>query len=107
MPDAPSLGEVVRRLDGIQQLLARVVHQDVYLAEQRAVERRFADIERNVDTAVRGLTDDLRELRASIDRAAERRGSTMRQNVYSIIIPAVIFLASVLVQIYLATKGVS
>jgi hypothetical protein len=105
MSDVPSLGEVVRRLDQIQQLLSRVVYQDVYLAEQRAVERRFADIERTSESAVRGLVEDLRELRASIDKAAERRGSNMRQNVYSVVIPSVIFLVSVLVQIYLAARG--
>jgi len=103
--DAPSPGELSRRIDNVSSALAQLVQRAEYTADRRYDERRFAEIEADVTELRRMLTDEIRALKGSIDAAAEKRGTNARQAVYAGILPAVLVLAGIVVQIWLARQG--
>ena len=86
MPDEPSLGEVVRRLERMEarqeelwrELTRRMVDTDLYGRDQREIERRFTELERDLIAEVAALTAALdaetkaRE-KAVVDEAAARQ----------------------------------
>ena len=123
MTDAPSPGELSRRIDGLIAMLAQLVQRAEFTAEQRIVDRRLIEVEADI-TAIRSeisdlrrqLTSDFKELKGSIDavvvrqdaaaeKAAEKRSTNMRQNLYAGILPAVLVLMGIVVQIWLARQG--
>ncbi|GAA3172396.1 hypothetical protein GCM10010486_44750 [Nonomuraea roseoviolacea subsp. carminata] len=105
MTDAPSPGELSRRLDGVTAMYAQLVTRTEYTAEQRLIERRFVEVEKDVADVQRVLAEDVKALKAAIDAAAERRGSNMRQAVYAGVLPAVLVLLGIVVQIWIALRG--
>ena len=121
--DAPSPGELSRRIDHVTMSLTQLVQRAEFTAEQRIVDRRLVEVEADI-TAIRieigdlrrQLAADFKELKGSIDavvarqdaaaeRAAEKRGSNLRQAVYAGLLPAVLLLLSIAVQIWLAQRG--
>jgi hypothetical protein len=94
-----SMGELVRRLDRLEQLLLKVVSQDVYDTEQRAVERRFVEMERDLENERQARKEDVRELKAKI----EGQGTNWRQAIYAGVIPSVLFLIGILLQLRAGT----
>ncbi|MFI6793690.1 hypothetical protein ACIBG4_40800 [Nonomuraea sp. NPDC050383] len=105
MTDAPSPGELSRRIDGVTAMYAQLVTRTEYTAEQRLVERRFAEVEKDVADLQRVLAEDMRAMKTSIEAAAEKRGSNMRQAVYAGVLPAVLVLLGIVVQIWIALRG--
>lgn len=105
MTDAPSPGELSRRIDQVSMTLTQLVQRAEYTADRRFDDRRFTEIEADVTEMRRQLTDEIRALKGSIDAATERRGTNMRQAVYAGIVPAVFVLVGIVVQIWLARQG--
>jgi hypothetical protein len=103
--DAPSPGELSRRIDQVAVSLTQLVQRTEYTADRRFDDRRFTELESDVTELRRYLTEEMRALKASIDAATERRGTNMRQAVYAGIVPAVFVLVGIVVQIWLARQG--
>lgn len=105
MTDAPSPGELSRRIDHVTMTLTQLVQRTEYTADKRFDDRRFSEVEADVAELRRQLTDEMRALKASIDAATEKRGTNARQAVFAGILPAVLVLAGIVVQIWLARQG--
>lgn len=126
MPDEPTLGEVVRRLDRMEllfrELASRKVETELYQRDQREGERRFTEFERDLiaESAARAAAID--ELRRTCEKAvddeakARREGdaaiiamvekgtATWRQTLFNGWLPALFAVAAITVSIWLA-KG--
>lgn len=112
MADEPSAGELNRRIDGLAAVTAQLVTRTEYAADRRYEDRRFVEVEkdvadmRNEQAAFRAqISQDLKELAASIKDAAEKRGSNAKQHVYNGLLPAVLVLLGIAVQIWLAVRA--
>nr|BFE78975.1 hypothetical protein GCM10020093_015760 [Planobispora longispora] len=81
--------------------------QELFLAEQRASERRFTSIERDLEELQRRLEEEFRTLTSRIEARERDRGANWRQSVYAGVIPAGLLLVSLLVQIWLSLDGTS
>lgn len=73
MAEEPSTGELARRLADLQRALPRLMSQELFVAEQRAVERRFTTVERDLEDLEDRLGGEIKSLLARID-ARERVG---------------------------------
>lgn len=95
MPDEPTLGQVLWRLERIEAEWSRR-HDELGkdLAEERGA-RREADTE---------LRDAIKELRAELKMQTERRGADWRLILFSGLLPLLVVLASTAVQIWIATR---
>jgi Flp pilus assembly protein TadB len=102
--DPPSTGELSRRLNEMYNSIQRLVSQDLYVAEQRAEERRFAEIERDIETLRRRLEEDLRVLASRLDTREQERGANWRQSVFAGLIPTALLLITLLVQVWLSIQ---
>ncbi|WP_113703000.1 hypothetical protein [Nonomuraea lactucae] len=107
MADEPSTGELARRLVDLQRAAQRLMSQEVFVAEQRAIERRFITVERDLDALADRLESEIKALVTRIETRERDRGANWRQSVYAGVIPAALLLVSILVQIWLATNGMS
>lgn len=105
MTDAPSPGELSRRIDHVTMTLTQLVQRTEYTADRRFDDRRFTELEADVAELRRQLTEDLKALKQSIDAATEKRGTNVRQAVYAGLLPALFMMVSIVVQIWLAAKG--
>lgn len=85
--------------------IAQLVQRTEYQADQRLIERRFSEVERDVDEVRKTLADDIKAVKAALDAAAEKRVGNMRQAVYAGLLPALLVLIGIAVQIWLAAKG--
>lgn len=113
MSDEPSLGEVVRGLDKLEKRLEqfirefslRVVDTAVYGRDQREWERRFTEMQRDIEQvreagekAVKAITDRL-------DAQTTSKRADWRQVVFNGLVPGISLLLTLLVTILLAFKG--
>lgn len=105
MTDAPSPGELSRRIDQVSVSLTQLVQRTEYTADRRYDDRRLSEIEADVAELRRQLTEDLKALKGSIDAATEKRGTNVRQAVYAGLLPALFMMVSIVVQIWLAARG--
>ncbi|MBO3747662.1 hypothetical protein J5X84_16410 [Streptosporangiaceae bacterium NEAU-GS5] len=105
MPDEPSTGELARRLVDLQHAAQRLMSQELFVAEQRAIERRFITIERDIEELEEKVDAEIKSLVARLDGRERERGANWRQGVYAGVIPAALLLVSLLVQIWLTVKG--
>lgn len=112
MTDEPSLGELARRTDNLTVMLTQLVQRTEYAADRRYDDRRFAEAEADIvefkaefGEFRRQLSADMKELRTSIDAATEKRGSNVRQMIYSGLLPALFLLVGIVVQIWIAARG--
>lgn len=64
----PTNGELDRRLDTIQGLVQGLIGRQEYLADQRATDRRMADVEADVKGLDSKFAEALREVHARVDR---------------------------------------
>jgi uncharacterized Zn finger protein len=103
--DPPSVGELTRRLNEIYNSIQRLVSQELYIAEQRASERRFTEVERDLDMLRNRFEEDLRAVASRLEHRERERGSNWRQSVYAGVIPTTLLLISLLVQIWLSVRG--
>lgn len=120
MPDEPSLGEVVRRLDRLESRLEellremglRVVSVDLYARDQREIERRFTEMERDllqeVEARKAALVEE-RTARENGDREIKndlgQQGTNWRQTLYSGLLPTLFLVITLAIQIWLARAG--
>lgn len=128
MPDEVGLGEVVRRLERLETRLeelmrefaVRVVSVDLYTRDQRELERRFGEMERDLMQEVEARKAALAEERRARENAlAEERtarengdrelagrldkaGTNWRQALYNGLLPALFFMVSIAVTVILA-----
>jgi hypothetical protein len=105
MADEPSTGELARRLVDLQHAAQRLMSQELFVAEQRAIERRFTTLERDLETLEERLEAELKGLNTRIEARERDRGANWRQSVYAGVIPAALLLISLLVQIWLTLNG--
>ncbi|WP_214319770.1 hypothetical protein [Nonomuraea sediminis] len=105
MAEEPSTGELARRLADLQRALPRLMSQELFVAEQRAVERRFTTVERDLEDLEDRLGGEIKSLLARLEARERDRGANWRQSVYAGVIPAALLLVSLLVQIWLTAKG--
>lgn len=95
MPDEPSLGELLRRLDRIEGLLRGLVSHDVYSRDMREMERRFTELERDLDKE-----RDERQREVTAIRAERKdTGANWRQAIYNGLIPAFLCLLTIVVAV--------
>jgi len=85
--------------------LAQFVQRAEYAADQRSVERRFDEVERDLADQRRTLADDIKAVRQALDAMAEKRASNARQALYAGILPAALVLIGIVVQIWIASRG--
>jgi uncharacterized FlaG/YvyC family protein len=108
--DDVSPGEVVRRLDRIeshlQELSLRLVSADVYNRDQREIERRFAEVERNLaderaarKEAIKAMQEQLDQAVKDLQKRLDQGSANWRQAVYGGLIPSVLVLIGILLQL--------
>ena len=108
MADEPSNGELGRRLDVIQHLLQDLVGRAEYNARQEAADRRFAELAADIEDTRRQHSEDIRAVHqrlADADRKSQEHRLSWRTAFWSGILPALVVLAGILVQIWLAHSG--
>jgi hypothetical protein len=107
MRSDPSPGELGRRLDELQAAMQRLMSQDLFIAEQRVGERRFINIERELQELRNRWEEEFRSLASKIEKQERDRGANWRQGVYAGVIPAGLLLVSIFVQVWLSLNGVA
>lgn len=104
--DDPSNWELARRLDQIDRSLRALVGRDGYTEYQRAIERQFAELARDIEDVRRQHTEDVTALHKRI--GDEAKTATDRHQWKTMlwvgVFPAVVAVAAILVQVWL-TKG--
>jgi hypothetical protein len=103
----PSAGELARRLNDLQHTAQRLMSQELFMAEQRASERRFIALERDLEELQRRLEEELKSVTSRIEARERDRGTNWRQSIYAGVIPAGLLLVSLMVQIWLSLNGAS
>ncbi len=104
MDQDPSLDELAWRLNEMHKSMQRLVSQELFTAEQRTSERRFAEVEHAIEALRVRLEEDFRVNTARSEARQWERGSNWRQGVYAGAIPTVLLLISLLVQIWLTVQ---
>lgn len=99
MADDISTGEIVRRLDRLETLLLKLVSVDIYTRDQREIERRLTELERDLADKRKDHAEDVKELRAQIAERDKTSGSNVRQAIYAGLIPTCLFLVTILLQL--------
>lgn len=103
MPDEPSLGEVVWRLENLEALLRdlslRVVSEDVYSRDQRETDRRISQLERDLAAEREARKTEVEKVREQVTSTTSQSGTNVRQAIYSGLIPAALFLVSILINL--------
>lgn len=94
--DEPSNGELARRLDKIELLLQGLVSRLEYTTDQRHLEHRFGEVERDIADLRRVHEEDIKDVKKRIENDGQSRGSNVRQAIFSGLIPGVLFLVSIL-----------
>ena len=99
MADDYTTAEIVRRLSSIEQTLRelglRVVSVDLYTRDRTEIERRLAEIERDIAEEKLARKEAVRDVKAEI----ASQGSNWRQAVYAGAIPTFLFLVGILLQL--------
>lgn len=121
--DEPSLGELGRRLDQLFALVARMVGADVYTSDQRASERRFGEVERDVEElrrqherdvedlrrqhteAIKALMEEIKAIMQRLSVREQKAGEGRRQALYAGILPGLLFVLSTAVTVILALRS--
>lgn len=105
MADDWSMGEVVRRLDRLEALIRdlslRVVPMEVYTRDRAELERRMAELDRDLDAERTARKEADRELADRMDKG----GANWRQALYTGVIPGVFFVITLTVTVLLALRG--
>jgi hypothetical protein len=95
--DEPSNGELGRRLDEIRILVQGLVSRPEYSEYQRSMEHRLTNLDRDINDIRMQHAEDVKNL-------ASNRLS-WRAIAYTGLLPALLVLAGVLVNIWIATRG--
>lgn len=105
MADEVTSGELGRRLDVIQSLLHGLVSREEYSSDQRHFEHRFTELERDLEAERARRHTEFKELRNEIMTATRERGSSVRQGIYSGLVPSLLVLLSIMVSVALTLWG--
>lgn len=97
MPDEVSLGELARRMDELKVMLRDLVSRGEYATDQRHIERRFGELERDLEVERQARQAADKEIKEQVTSATSTSGTNIRQAIYSGLIPGVLFLISVLI----------
>lgn len=99
MADDYTTAEIVRRLSSIEQTLRelglRVVSVDLYTRDRTEIERRLAEIERDIAEEKLARKEAVREVKAEV----AGQGTNWRQAIYAGVIPGLLFLVGILLQL--------
>lgn len=105
MPEDPGLGEAIRRLERIEELIRDgLVPSNVYDRDQRETDRRFSAVERQVE-ALRQMAEtfadakDVEELERRQETAAQQSGTNVRQAIYSGLLPSLLCVLTIVLQL--------
>lgn len=105
MADEISLGEVARGIkrieERLQDLSTKVVSAEVYGRDQRELERRFAELERDLEAERTAREKDI----AAVYKRLEQGGANWRQTLYNGLLPAVFFVITIVVTLWVATRS--
>lgn len=101
MADEVSTGELARRLGRMEDLLLRLVSVDVYGRDQREIERRFGEIERDLLDEREARKTDIKALHERLDKADTNR----RQTVFSGLMPWALVLFGTAINVWIALRG--
>jgi len=97
--DDYTTAEIVRRLSSIEQTLRelglRVVSVDLYTRDRTEIERRLAEIERDIAEEKLARKEAVREVKAEV----AGQGTNWRQAIYAGVIPGLLFLVGILLQL--------
>ncbi|MCA2220945.1 hypothetical protein [Nonomuraea aurantiaca] len=105
MRDEPSNGELARRIVDLQDAALKLMSRELFIAEQRANERRFTLLERDLKGLGERIDNELNQLSVRVESRKLTRGANWRQGGYAGVISATLLLISLLVQIWLTVKG--
>jgi hypothetical protein len=94
--DEVSTGELARQLERMES--RRLVGEDLYLRDQREIERRFGEVERDLADERKAREEADKELKELHRQRNAQRGTDWRQALYSGLIPAAIVLVGILYQ---------
>lgn len=121
MPEEPGLGEAIRRLDRIEELMRNgLVPMNVYDRDQREIDRRFTALERQNESlrhwaeslaeakelealerevAKKADAEDVQALARRQETAAQQSGTNVRQAIYNGLLPCLFVLINILIMI--------
>jgi hypothetical protein len=97
----PSNAELGRRLDGIAGLIQGLIGRAEYAADQRGIEHRFTEHERDLSELRRCIEDGLRETGQRItdqEKAVSAQRRHWQDLIYTGIIPAIVAAIAIIVQ---------
>lgn len=87
------------RLDRIEEALrdlsVRIVSVDLYTRDRTEIERRLAEIERDIAEERLARKEDVRDIKTQLTT----QGTNWRQAIYAGVIPGVLFLVGILLQL--------
>ena len=96
MADDPTIAWRLDRIEeALRDLSVRVVSVDLYTRDRTEIERRLAEIERDIAEEKLARKEDVRELKAQHDK----QGTNWRQAIYAGVIPGALFLIGILLQL--------
>lgn len=97
MADEPTA--ITWRLDRIEETLrdlpVRIVSAELYARDRAEIERRLAEIERDIAEEKLARKEDVREVKTQLTT----QGTNWRQAIYAGVIPGVLFLIGILLQL--------
>lgn len=105
MADDPTPGELARRLDEILRAIQGLVSRGEFTAEQRHVEHRFTELERDQEELRRTHAEDIKDLRQQLAEQSKTGSSNFRQAIYNGALPSILLLVSMLVTVLLTLRG--
>jgi hypothetical protein len=70
MRDEPSNGELARRIVDLQDAALKLMSQELFIAEQRANERRFTLLERDLKGLGERIDNELNQLSVRVESAS-------------------------------------
>ena len=111
MADDWSMGEVVRRLDRMEQLLLKVVSQDVYETTQRLLDHRFVELEQDLkqerDDRKAAIAEEREARKAEVKAVHDRfdkAGTNWRQTLFNGLLPGLFLLVTTAINVLLAFR---
>jgi hypothetical protein len=99
VPDEPSNGELAWRLDQITVLVRDLVSRSEYTTDQRHIERRFTELDRDITEERQAREIAVKETKDQLASATTQSGTNWRQAIYSGLIPGILFLVGMLITI--------
>lgn len=84
-------------MDELKVMVRDLVSRGEYTNDQRHIDRRFADLEHDLEVERQARQAADKELKEQLASTTSTTGTNIRQAIYSGLIPGVLFLISVLI----------